>query len=83
MSAAWPLVPLGNLLLRSDRTVLLHPEATYGEVTVRMNGKGVVERRQVQGVEIASDRRYEASPDNSSFLALMHATARVGSSPMN
>jgi type I restriction enzyme S subunit len=25
-----------------------------------MNGKGVVERRQVQGVEIASDRRYEA-----------------------
>ena len=26
-----------------------------------MNGKGVVERRQVQGVEIASDRRYEVA----------------------
>jgi type I restriction enzyme S subunit len=34
---------------------------TYKEVTVRMNGKGVVERRQVQGLEIASDRRYQAS----------------------
>ncbi len=61
MSAAWPTVLLGDLLRRSERTVLLHPETTYKEVTVRMNGKGVVERRQVQGVEIASDRRYEAS----------------------
>lgn len=61
MSAAWPTVPLGDLLRRSERTVLLHPETTYREVTVRMNGKGVVERRQIQGIEIASDRRYEAS----------------------
>jgi type I restriction enzyme S subunit len=61
MSAVWPTVPLGDLLRRSERTVLLHPETTYKEVTVRMNGKGVVERRQVQGIEIASDRRYEAS----------------------
>ena len=60
MSAVWPTVPLGDLLRRSERTVLLHPETTYKEVTVRMNGKGVVERRQVQGIEIASDRRYEA-----------------------
>jgi len=61
MSATWPRVPLGDLLKRSDRTVFLHPETTYREITVRMNGKGVIERRQVQGVEIASDRRYEAS----------------------
>lgn len=61
MSSAWPKVPLGDLLRRSERTILLHPETTYKEVTVRMNGKGVVERRQVQGIEIASDRRYEAS----------------------
>ncbi len=61
MSAVWPTVPLGDLLRRSERTVLLHPETTYKEVTVRMNGKGVVERRQVQGIEIASDRRYKAS----------------------
>lgn len=61
MSASWPTVPLGDVLRRSERTVLLHPETTYKEVTVRMNGKGVVQRRQVQGVEIASDRRYKAS----------------------
>lgn len=61
MSAVWPTVALGDLLRRSERTVLLYPEMTYKEVTVRMNGKGVVERRQVQGLEIASDRRYQAS----------------------
>ena len=61
MSVQWPSIPLGDLLQRSDHTVLLHPETTYTEVTVRMNGKGVVERRRVQGVEIASKRRYKAS----------------------
>jgi type I restriction enzyme, S subunit len=61
MSVQWPSIPLGDLLQRSDHTVLLHPETTYTEVTVRMNGKGVVERRRVQGVEIASERRYKAS----------------------
>lgn len=61
MSAAWPTVPLGDLLRRSERTVLLHPETTYKEVTVRMNGKGVVERRRVRGLEIATDKRYEAT----------------------
>ncbi len=61
MSTSWPSVALGDLLRRSERTIALHPEAIYKEITVRMNGKGVVERRQVQGVEIASDRRYEAT----------------------
>lgn len=60
MSIAWPTVPLGSVLSRSERTIPLDPEATYKEVTVRINGKGVVPRRLVQGVEIAADRRYEA-----------------------
>lgn len=60
MSAAWAQVPLGAVLRRSERLIPLDPEATYKEVKVRINGKGVVERRLVQGVEIASDRRYEA-----------------------
>lgn len=60
MSAAWAQVPLGEVLRRSERLIPLDPEATYKEVKVRINGKGVVERRLVQGVEIASDRRYEA-----------------------
>jgi type I restriction enzyme S subunit len=61
VSAAWPTVPLGDVLVRSENTIPLDPETTYKEVTVRMNGKGVVERRQVQGIEIASDRRFKAS----------------------
>jgi hypothetical protein len=60
MSAAWPTVALGDVLRRSEHIIPLDPEATYKEVTVRINGKGVVERRQVQGVEIAADRRYRA-----------------------
>jgi len=60
VSAAWATVPLGDVLHRSGITIPLDPEATYKEVTVRINGKGVVERRKVQGVEIASDRRYKA-----------------------
>lgn len=60
MSAAWPTVALGDVLHRSEHMIPLDPEATYKEVTVRINGKGVVERRQVQGVEIAADRRYQA-----------------------
>lgn len=60
MSTAWPSVPLGNVLDRSECIIRLDPEVTYKEVTVRTNGKGVVERRQVQGAEIASDRRYTA-----------------------
>lgn len=60
MTTAWPSVPLGNVLRRSERVIPLDPEATYREVKVRINGKGVVERRLIQGVEIASDRRFEA-----------------------
>lgn len=61
MSTAWTTVTLGNVLHRSQETIPLDPEVSYREVTVRMNGKGVVERRRVQGVEIASDRRYKAT----------------------
>ncbi len=42
-----------------------------------MNGKGVVERRQVQGIEIASDRRYEASAGQ---LIISRIDARNGAS---
>lgn len=60
MSASWPTVALGTVLARSERTIPLDPDAIYAEVTVRMNGKGVTQRRLVRGVEIAADRRYEA-----------------------
>lgn len=58
MTAAWHSVPLRNVLVRSTRTITLEPNASYREVKVRMNGKGVVERRVVKGSEIASDSRF-------------------------
>jgi type I restriction enzyme S subunit len=46
-------------------------------VTVRINGKGVVERRQVQGVQIAADRRYQA---RSGQFIISRIDARHGAS---
>ena len=53
----WPLVPLGEVLTKSEEWITLEPEKQYNEVTIRLWGKGVVLRRQVIGAEIASDRR--------------------------
>lgn len=77
MSVAWPTVSLGEVLARSSSTIALDPEATYKEVTVRINGRGVVERRQVLGVEIASDRRYVAK---SGQFIISRIDARHGAS---
>jgi type I restriction enzyme, S subunit len=77
MSALWPTVALGDVLRRSEHIIPLDPEATYREVTVRMNGKGVVERRKVQGVEIAADRRYRAK---SGQFIISRIDARHGAS---
>lgn len=77
MSLAWPIVALGDVLRRSEHIIPLDPEATYKEVTVRINGKGVVERRQVQGVEIAADRRYRAK---SGQFIISRIDARHGAS---
>lgn len=60
MNGAWPTVALGQVLRRSEHLISIDTEAIYKEVTVRMNGKGVIQRRQVQGVEIAGNRRYQA-----------------------
>jgi type I restriction enzyme S subunit len=77
VSVAWPTASLGEVLSRSSATIALDPETTYKEVTVRINGKGVVERRQVLGVEIASDRRYVAK---SGQFIISRIDARHGAS---
>lgn len=74
---AWPTVALGEVLRRSGRIVRLDPEVTYKEVTVRMNGRGVVERRQVLGIEIAAARRYQAK---SGQFIISRIDARNGAS---
>jgi len=57
MSNAWPDVPLGEVLVRSEQFVDLVPTEQYKEVTIRLWGKGVVLRGIVTGSDIAAARR--------------------------
>lgn len=57
MNKAWPMVPLGEVLTKSEEWITLEPNDRYREVTVRLWGKGVVQRREVTGADIASRRR--------------------------
>ena len=60
MSDRWPSVPLSRLLSKSEEWVSLEPDAVYQEITVRLWGKGVIERRKTTGAEIAAGRRIVA-----------------------
>ena len=53
MSARWPMVRLGEVLAHSEEPATPHLERTYSETTVRMKGKGVVERRRVSGAAVS------------------------------
>jgi type I restriction enzyme S subunit len=48
------------VLRRSEETVVLQPDASYREVTVKLWGKGAILRGIVTGAEIASSRRFVA-----------------------
>ena len=56
MSKAWPRVRLGDVLRRSDETIVPTIDAEYLEITVRLWGKGVVERGTVNGALISGKR---------------------------
>ncbi len=58
MSEAWTSVALGDVLTKSDSLVDIKPEGKYREVTVRLWGKGVTQRREISGAEITSSRRF-------------------------
>ncbi len=60
MSGKWPRIRLGDVLRRSEEIIELVPGQEYREVTVRLWGNGVVERRKVSGSEIAGSRRFVA-----------------------
>ncbi|MBI2412891.1 MAG: restriction endonuclease subunit S [Deltaproteobacteria bacterium] len=57
MNKPWPMMPLGEVLSKSNEWINLKADATYREVTVKLWGKGVVLRREVAGAEIAASRR--------------------------
>jgi type I restriction enzyme S subunit len=60
-SSDWPDVPLGDILVKNEKTVPVLPEEEYREVTIRLWGKGVVLRRRVLGAEIAAEKRFQVS----------------------
>jgi type I restriction enzyme S subunit len=55
----WPTVRLGEVLTRSDETIEPQADKEYREITVKLWGKGVIERGRIAGVEI-SGRRFVA-----------------------
>lgn len=57
MSNYFPMVPLGELLAKSEEWIDIKPDEHYRQVTVKLWGKGVVQRDEVSGADIAADRR--------------------------
>ena len=56
---SWPKVRLGEVLRRSDETIEPQADVEYREITVRMWGKGVIERGRIMGASL-SGRRFVA-----------------------
>lgn len=59
MSATWIATRLGEVLRKSDETIDLSGVTDYREITVRLWGKGVVERGHTDGASL-SGRRFIA-----------------------
>jgi type I restriction enzyme, S subunit len=59
VNEAWPRVRLGEVLRRSNETMVALPDVTYSEITVKLWGKGVIRRGVVSGAQV-SGRRFIA-----------------------
>lgn len=59
----WPMVMLGEVLAQTGTQISPDPSIEYSEITVRISGKGIVERRRVSGSEI-NGRRFVARSGN-------------------
>jgi type I restriction enzyme, S subunit len=57
MNREWPLTPLGEILEKSEEWIDVNPEKRYKQITVKIWGKGVVERNEITGAEIAGSKR--------------------------
>lgn len=73
--ASWPTVRLGDVLTRSLDGVTLQPDRRYRQVKVRLWGKGVVLRDEIEGLEFAGVRRLRV---RSGQLILSRIDARNG-----
>jgi type I restriction enzyme S subunit len=62
MKASFPVIPLGEILSKSEEWIDLDPAQTYQQVTIKIWGHGVVQRNEVTGAEIAATRRFVVRP---------------------
>lgn len=58
MKRAWPLVRLGDVLLRHKDSLNIEDDEGYTRLTIRMNGQGVGIRDKVCGREIGTKRQF-------------------------
>jgi len=58
MKQAWPLVRLGDVLLRHKDGLDIEEDEEYTRLTIRMNGQGVGVRDKVCGREIGTKRQF-------------------------
>ena len=58
MSNGFPMVPLGELLFKSEERIDIDPSKRYQQVTVKLWGKGVVLRSEVAGTDIGSPQQF-------------------------
>jgi type I restriction enzyme S subunit len=58
MSGSFPMMALGEVLTKSSERIDLNPDERYRQVTVRLWGKGVVLRDEVNGVDIGASKRF-------------------------
>lgn len=58
MKQAWPLVRLGDVLLRYKDALDIEEDEEYTRLTIRMNGQGVGIRDNVYGREIGTKRQF-------------------------
>ncbi len=66
MSKKWPMVKLGEVLSRTGEIITPDPSREYSEITVKLWGKGVVERGRVSGASV-NGKRFVAMAGN--FIA--------------
>ena len=57
MNRSLPMVPLKEVLTKSEESIDINPDGRYKQVTVQLWGKGVNQRNEVSGIEISSERR--------------------------
>ncbi len=56
MKHSGPKIRLSEVLRRSEETIEPQADVEYGEITVRMWGKGVIERGHIMGASVAGPR---------------------------